>query len=118
MWRLRACTPSLWPRVHWAAAGVQACQDAGADAVHPGYGFLSESKDFVAAVEGAGMQWLGPGAKTISEFALKHVAKKIATDAGVPIVEGSPLVTTLDGVHGTCASAPMRSCRCAFHASI
>ena len=76
---------------------MQAAAESGATAVHPGYGFLSESPEFVAAVEGAGMQWLGPRGKTMSDFALKHVAKDMAVAAGVPILEGSPLVATAEG---------------------
>lgn len=52
-------------------------------AIHPGYGFLSENEEFCAAVEGAGIAWLGPSAKTLHDFALKHVARKIAEAAGV-----------------------------------
>lgn len=52
-------------------------------AIHPGYGFLSENEEFCGAVEGAGITWLGPTAKTLREFALKHVARKIAEEAGV-----------------------------------
>lgn len=85
-----------------ARAYVQAAADCGATAVHPGYGFLSESPEYVAAVEGAGMQWLGPRGKTMFDFALKHVAKDMAVAAGVPTLEGSPLVATAEGV---------RSCR-------
>jgi hypothetical protein len=57
-------------------------------AIHPGYGFLSENEEFCAAVEGAGIQWLGPSAQTLHDFALKHVARKIAEAAGVS--EGVP----------------------------
>jgi urea carboxylase len=52
----------------------------------------------VAAVEAAGLVWLGPAAASISDFALKHVAKGMAEAAGVPTLSGSPLVTTEDGV--------------------
>lgn len=52
-------------------------------AIHPGYGFLSENEEFCGAVEAAGIAWLGPTAKTLHDFALKHVARKIAEEAGV-----------------------------------
>lgn len=52
-------------------------------AIHPGYGFLSENEEFCEAVEAAGIAWLGPTAKTLHDFALKHVARKIAEEAGV-----------------------------------
>lgn len=78
---------------------VQAAKESGAVAVHPGYGFLSESPEMVAEVEGAGLVWLGPDAPTIRDFALKHVAKDMAVAAGVPTLSGSPLVTTEEGKH-------------------
>lgn len=52
-------------------------------AVHPGYGFLSENEDFCQAVTSAGVIWLGPTAKTMHDFALKHVAKELAENAEV-----------------------------------
>ena len=61
----------------------QVAQQYGAAAVHPGYGFLSENEDFCSSVEAAGIQWLGPTAKTMHDFALKHVAREIAKSAGV-----------------------------------
>jgi acetyl/propionyl-CoA carboxylase alpha subunit len=53
------------------------------NAIHPGYGFLSENEEFCGAVEAAGIVWLGPSAKTLHDFALKHVAREIAEKAGV-----------------------------------
>ena len=83
---------------------MQAAQQSGAHAVHPGYGFLSESAEMVAAVEAAGLTWLGPTAASIRDFALKHVAKDMAVAAGVPTLSGSPLVTT-EG--GECSPFPL-----------
>jgi acetyl/propionyl-CoA carboxylase alpha subunit len=57
--------------------------DWGVNAIHPGYGFLSENEEFCGAVEAAGIVWLGPSAKTLHDFALKHVAREIAEKAGV-----------------------------------
>jgi urea carboxylase len=62
---------------------LQVALDWGVTAIHPGYGFLSENEEFCAAVEAAGIAWLGPTAKTLHDFALKHVARKIAEEAGV-----------------------------------
>ncbi|KIZ06735.1 UreA carboxylase [Monoraphidium neglectum] len=72
---------------------LQVIKEYGATAVHPGYGFLSENEEFCAAVEDAGVKWLGPTAKTMHDFALKHVAREIAEAAGVPVLKGSGLVS-------------------------
>eukprot|EP00892_Ulva_mutabilis_P009832 jgi/Ulvmu1/7220/UM035_0006.1 len=73
---------------------IRAAETCRADAVHPGYGFLSESPDFVTAVEAAGLVWLGPRVSTMEEFALKHIAKERAVAADVPVLPGSPVVTS------------------------
>ena len=67
---------------------IQAALDTGADAIHPGYGFLSENPDFVEAVEQAGLVFVGPSAEAIRAMGLKDAAKKLMDDAGVPIVPG------------------------------
>ena len=67
---------------------IDAALTAGADAVHPGYGFLSESPDFVEAVEKAGLVFIGPSAKAIRAMGLKDQAKALMEDAGVPVVPG------------------------------
>ncbi|KAI8468536.1 MAG: allophanate hydrolase subunit 2-domain-containing protein [Monoraphidium minutum] len=77
-----------------AAKLLQVIKEYGATAVHPGYGFLSENEEFCDAVEKAGVAWLGPTAKTMHDFALKHVAREIAENAGVPVLKGSGLVAT------------------------
>ncbi len=60
-----------------------------ADAIHPGYGFLSESADFARKVEDAGLIWVGPSAETISRMGDKATAIETAQQAGVPVVPGS-----------------------------
>ena len=67
---------------------IEAALTAGADAIHPGYGFLSESPDFVDAVEKAGLVFIGPSAKAIRAVGLKDQAKALMEDAGVPVVPG------------------------------
>ncbi|TMM21700.1 MAG: acetyl-CoA carboxylase biotin carboxylase subunit [Actinobacteria bacterium] len=70
---------------------VRAAKQAGADAVHPGYGFLAESPDFAAAVTAAGLRWVGPPADALAAGGDKLRAKRIARRAGVPVVrEGGP----------------------------
>ncbi|MFD1795800.1 acetyl/propionyl/methylcrotonyl-CoA carboxylase subunit alpha [Paracoccus aurantiacus] len=67
---------------------IQAAKDTGAQAIHPGYGFLSENPDFVDAVEAAGLVFIGPSAKAIRAMGLKDAAKALMEKAGVPVVPG------------------------------
>ncbi len=67
---------------------IAAAQASGAQAIHPGYGFLSENPDFVAAVEAAGLTFVGPSAEAIRKMGLKDAAKRLMTEAGVPVVPG------------------------------
>ena len=67
---------------------VQAALDTGAQAIHPGYGFLSENPEFVEAVEAAGLVFIGPTAAAIRAMGLKDAAKVLMTEAGVPVVPG------------------------------
>ena len=74
-----------------AEALAYAARDAGADAVHPGYGFLAESPDLARAVEAAGITWVGPPADVLAASADKLAAKRSAEAAGVPVVPtGTP----------------------------
>jgi 3-methylcrotonyl-CoA carboxylase alpha subunit len=67
---------------------IQAARDTGAEAIHPGYGFLSENAAFVDAVEAAGIIFVGPPASAIRAMGLKDAAKTLMTKAGVPVVPG------------------------------
>jgi geranyl-CoA carboxylase alpha subunit len=67
---------------------LQAAKDAGADAIHPGYGFLSENAAFARACERAGLAFIGPGADAIDLMGNKAAAKRRMIDAGVPCVPG------------------------------
>jgi acetyl-CoA carboxylase, biotin carboxylase subunit len=72
-----------------AAAVLQAAQQVGADAVHPGYGFLSESPDFADACESAGVALIGPPAPVMAALGDKASARTMMTMAGLPLLPGS-----------------------------
>ncbi|MDR7385154.1 biotin carboxylase N-terminal domain-containing protein [Promicromonospora iranensis] len=65
---------------------LAAAKETGADAVHPGYGFLSEQADFARAVAGAGLTWVGPSPEAMDAMGRKDTARKIAEKAGVPVL--------------------------------
>jgi 3-methylcrotonyl-CoA carboxylase alpha subunit len=67
---------------------LKAARATGAEAVHPGYGFLSENPDFVEACAAAGVTFVGPSAEAIRAMGLKDAAKKVMEEAGVPVVPG------------------------------
>ncbi|MGE2712658.1 urea carboxylase [Mycolicibacterium litorale] len=75
-----------------ADAILDAARAGGADMIHPGYGFLSEDGDFAAAVEGAGLVFVGPTPDQLRVFGTKHTARAAATAAGVPVFAGSDLL--------------------------
>jgi acetyl-CoA carboxylase biotin carboxylase subunit len=69
---------------------IDAARAAHADALHPGYGFLSENAPFAAACETAGITFIGPPANVIATMGDKAVARRMAAEAGVPVTPGSP----------------------------
>ncbi|MFF4577563.1 acetyl/propionyl/methylcrotonyl-CoA carboxylase subunit alpha [Streptomyces sp. NPDC001389] len=69
---------------------LQAAADSGADAIHPGYGFLSENAEFAQAVIDAGLTWIGPPPHAIRDLGDKVAARHIAQRAGAPLVAGTP----------------------------
>ncbi|MEU8892172.1 biotin carboxylase N-terminal domain-containing protein [Streptomyces sp. NPDC048442] len=80
---------------------VKAALAAGADAVHPGYGFLSENADFARAVQDAGLTWIGPPPEAIDAMASKTRAKDLMAKAGVP------LLAPVDPATATAADLPL-----------
>ncbi len=67
---------------------ISACQQTNADAVHPGYGFLSENPTFARALKKAGTIFIGPEPESMEAMGLKDAAKKLMSDAGVPVTPG------------------------------
>ena len=75
---------------------IDACRQSGAEAVFPGYGFLSESAEFAEACEAAGMVFIGPTAAQMRDFGLKHRSRELAAKARVPLAPGTELLSCLD----------------------
>src|SRR6476469_3990758 len=67
---------------------IATAKATGAEAIHPGYGFLSENADFAQAVIDAGLIWVGPKPASIRAMGLKDTAKKLMAEAGVPVTPG------------------------------
>jgi urea carboxylase len=79
-----------------AARILAVARETGAEAVHPGYGFLSENADFAEACESTGIAFVGPTPEQIRRFGLKHTSREIAQACGVPLLPGSALLTGPD----------------------
>ena len=75
---------------------LEVAKETGAEAVHPGYGFLSENTDFAEACEQAGIAFVGPTAEQIRRFGLKHTSREIAENCAVPLLPGTGLLTTAE----------------------
>ncbi|MDX5374007.1 MAG: urea carboxylase [Pseudomonadaceae bacterium] len=75
---------------------LAAARETGAQAIYPGYGFLSESAEFAEACEAAGIAFVGPTPAQIREFGLKHRARELAAEARVPMAPGTGLLHSLD----------------------
>jgi urea carboxylase len=71
---------------------IEAARARGAEAVHPGYGFLAENADFAAACEAAGLTFIGPTPEQMRAFGLKHTARALALSSGVPLLPGTELL--------------------------
>ena len=75
---------------------LAAAKETGAQAIHPGYGFLSENADFAEACENAGLAFIGPTPGQMRQFGLKHRAREIAKAHGVPVCPGSGLLANAE----------------------
>jgi len=75
---------------------LDVAQQSGCEAVHPGYGFLSENTEFVARCEEASLAFIGPTSRQIEQFGQKHIARELAEAAGVPLPPGTALLTDVD----------------------
>ncbi|PIA73389.1 urea carboxylase [Ectopseudomonas toyotomiensis] len=75
---------------------LAAAQETGAQAIYPGYGFLSESAEFADACEAAGIAFVGPTGEQVREFGLKHRARELAAQAQVPMAPGTGLLQSLE----------------------
>ncbi len=76
-----------------------AAKQTGAEAIHPGYGFLSENAEFAQACEKAGIAFIGPTPEQMRLFGLKHTARQIASENNVPLLPGTGLLATADDAY-------------------
>jgi urea carboxylase len=77
-------------------AVIAACRQTGAEAVHPGYGFLSENTAFARRLEAEGIVFIGPTPENIEAFGLKHTARELAKANGVPLLPGTELLSSAE----------------------
>ena len=88
------------------SAIIEAARSTGADAIHPGYGFLSERADFAREVESAGIRWVGPSAHAIETMGDKISARTLMIESGVPVIPGDEIPIEEGADHlGALASA-------------
>ncbi|MBN28966.1 MAG: hypothetical protein CMB33_03750 [Euryarchaeota archaeon] len=88
------------------SAIIEAARSTGADAIHPGYGFLSERADFASAVDAAGIRWIGPSAHAIETMGDKISARSLMIESGVPVIPGEQIPVEEGADHlGALASA-------------
>ncbi len=99
---VRIGTPAAAESYLDGAAILAACRATGADALHPGYGFLSENADFAERLRGEGIAFIGPAPEHIRLVGLKHTARAAASRCGIKLLPGSDL---LDGLKAALAAA-------------
>src|ERR1700726_2101630 len=75
---------------------LDAARKTGAEAIHPGYGFLSENAEFAEACANSGVVFIGPTPEQMRAFGVKHTARRIAEENGVPLLAGTGLLTNLE----------------------
>lgn len=85
---------------------VRAALESGADAIHPGYGFLSENASFARKCRDAGLTFVGPGSEILEQFGNKVMARRIAVEAGVAVLSGTHGAADLDAARAFRASLP------------
>jgi len=75
---------------------LEIAAETGCDALHPGYGLLAENATFAEACEASGVAWIGPTPEQIRVLGLKHSARRLAAETGVPLLPGTPLLSSLE----------------------
>jgi urea carboxylase len=75
---------------------IAACKATGAQAVHPGYGFLSERVEFAERLASEGIKFIGPAPRQLRDFGLKHTARDLAEKAGVPLLPGTGILGSVE----------------------
>jgi urea carboxylase len=83
---------------------LNAARQTGAQAIFPGYGFLSENAEFAEAVEESGIAFVGPTPDQMRRFGVKHTARALAKELGVPLLAGTPLLADADEAVSAAAS--------------
>lgn len=83
---------------------IEIARKTGAQAIHPGYGFLSENASFVAECDAENIVFIGPTAEQMQTFGLKHKARELAEAAGVPLCPGTDLLKNIDAARAAAAN--------------